>query len=141
YLNYYLGRHVGDEVLDISGTCPYYEKSGVSADYHWLTEPYDVSLPKAPVLATKSADGKHLYIVAAHGTADESLPCRVELKGFRAGSVEGMRLTQSGIDSPALVEKESDVIGPLPVTIGPDGETLEFECAARSVSFITVSAQ
>jgi len=141
YLNYYLGRHVGDEVLDVSGTCPYYEKSGVAADYHWLTETYDVSLPKAPVLATKSADGKHVYIVAANGTADESLPCRVELEGFRAGAVEGMRLTQSSIDSPALVEKESDVIGPLPVTIGRDGETLEFECAPHSVSFITVTAR
>jgi hypothetical protein len=139
YLNYYLGRHVGDEVLDISGTCPYYEKSGVATDYHWITETYDVSLPKAPVLATKSRDGKRLYLIVANGTAAESLPCHIDLTGCRAQRVEAKRLTQSSIDAPALVEKESDVIGPLPVTIGRGGKTLEFECAPHSVSFVTVT--
>jgi hypothetical protein len=33
YLNYHLSRHVGDEVLPISGTCPYYEKAGVKFDF------------------------------------------------------------------------------------------------------------
>jgi hypothetical protein len=141
YLNYYLGRYVADEVVETSGTCPYYEKRGVATDYRWITERYDVSLPKAPVVATKSKDGKHLYLVVANGTAAESLPCRVDLKGFRAGAAEGKRLAQSGIDAPALVEKESDVVGPLPVKMENGGTALVFEAAAHSVSFISLTAK
>ena len=141
YLNYYLGRYVGDEVLDISGTCPYYEKRGVATDYHWIEEKYDVSLPKAPALATRSRDGKHIYLVIANGTAAESLPCHIDLTGFRAQRVEAKRLTQSGIDAPALVEKESDVIGPLPVRVMAGGQGIEFESAPHSVSFISLAAE
>jgi alpha-L-arabinofuranosidase len=142
YLNYYLGRYVGDEVVDTSGTCPYYEKSNVTSDYEWNGQgPYDVSLPKAPALVTRSRDGKHLYLVVANGTAAENLPCRVELKGFAAGAAEGKRLTQSSIDAPALVEKESDVVGPLPVELENGGKALAFEAAAHSVSFISLTAK
>jgi alpha-L-arabinofuranosidase len=141
YLNYYLGRYVGDEVLDVSGTCPYYEKRGVATDYHWITEKYDVSLPKAPVVATRSKDGKHVYLVVANGTAAESLPCRVELKGFRAKAAEGKRLTQADIDAPALVEKESDVMSVLPVQLSDGGQAIGFECAPHSVSFISISGE
>jgi hypothetical protein len=141
YLNYYLGRYLGDEVVDITGTCPYYELSNVASDYGWNGQaPYDVSMPEAPTLVTRSKDGKRLYVVVANGTAAESLPCRVELKGFRAGSAEGKRLTQSSIDAPALVEKEGDVMSALPVRLGSGGTTLTFEGTAHSVSFIALTA-
>jgi hypothetical protein len=142
YLNYYLGRYLGDEVVDISGTCPYYEKSNVTSDYEWNGQgPYAVSLPKAPTLVTRSKDGKRLYLLVANGTAAENLPCRVELKGFVAGIAEGKRLTQSSIDAPALVERESDVVGPLPVKLENGGKALAFEAAAHSVSFISLRAK
>jgi hypothetical protein len=64
----------------------------------------------------------------------------VELKGFRAGSAEGKRLTQSSIDAPALVEKEGDVMSALPVRLGSGGTTLTFEGTAHSVSFIALTA-
>jgi len=141
YLNYYLGRYVGDEVLDISGTCPYYEQSNIASDYGWNGQaPYDVSMPEAPTLVTRSKDGKRLYVVVANGTGNESLPCRVDLKGFRAGAAEGKRLTQSSIDAPALVEKEGDVMSALPVKLENGGAALTFEAAAHSVSFIALTA-
>lgn len=136
YLNYYLSRHVGDDVLSVSGTCPYYEKAGVKFDYK--PERYDISFPKVPVLVTKSADGKRLYLVAANGTASEGFPCRVDLKGFRAQTTAGRRLFQSSIDAPALVERESDVMTPFPVTVLADGQSIEFPCAPHSVSFVTL---
>lgn len=141
YLNYYLGRYLGDEVVDVSGTCPYYEKSNVASDYRYTGAVYDVSLPKAPTLVTRSKDGKRLYLVVANGTADESLPCRVNLKSFTAGKAEGKRLTQSDIDAPALVEKEGDVVSALPVRVLDGGSTLEFESAPHSVSFISLTAK
>jgi hypothetical protein len=64
----------------------------------------------------------------------------VDLKGFRAQTAEGKRLSQSRIDAPALVDRESDVLGPLPMKVGPDGQSLEFECAAHSVSFVVLTA-
>lgn len=139
YLNYYFGRYVGDHVLSVSGTCPYYEKSEVEFGYR--AEPRDISMPKAPVLATKSADGKKLYLVIANGTAAESLPCRVDLEGFRAGAAEGKRLSQSSIDASALVEKESDVVSGLPIQVCDDGQAIEIECAPHSISFITLTAR
>ena len=141
YLNYYLGRYVSDQVVDTSGTCPYYEQARVPSDYAYTGAVYDVSMPKAPVLATKSKDGKRLYLIAANGTAAESLACTVTLQGFRAKAVEAKRLTQSGIDAPALVEKESDVVSALPVKLGQGGTTLRFEAAAHSVSFIELTAK
>jgi alpha-L-arabinofuranosidase len=141
YLNYYLGRYVGDEVVEVSGTCPYYEQSNIASDYGWNGQvPYDVSMPEAPTLVTRSKDGKRLYVVVANGTGNESLPCRVDLKGFRAGAAEGKRLTQSSIDAPALVEKEGDVMSALPVKLENGGAALTFEAAAHSVSFIALTA-
>ncbi len=89
---------------------------------------------------TRSKDGKRLYLVVANGTANESFPCTVDLTGFRAATAEGKRLTQDGIDAPALVEKESDVVSALPVKLGRGGATLTFEAAAHSVSFIALTA-
>ena len=139
YLNYYFPRHVGDEVLSVSGTCPYYEKAGVKFDYK--PERYDIRIPKVPVVATKSANGKRLYLVAANGTASERLPCRVDLKGFRVQTAEGKRLSQATIDAPALVDTESDVMISLPVTVLADGRSVTFGCEPHSVSFIALRAR
>ncbi len=100
-----------------------------------------MSLPKAPTLVTRSEDGKHLYLVVANATANESLPCRVDLKGFTVAAAEGKRLTQDSIDAPALVEKESDVVSPLPVKVQEGGRSIAFEAAAHSVSFISLTAK
>ncbi|MGD0111928.1 MAG: hypothetical protein ABSD48_08675 [Armatimonadota bacterium] len=142
YLNYYLGRYVSDEVVDITGTCPYYEKRGVASDWGWNGQAtYDVSMPQAPTIVTRSKDGKHLYLVVANGTASESLPCTVDLKGFRAATAEAKRLTQDSIDAPALVDKGSDVIGSLAVRVMDGGRGIEFESAPHSVSFISLTAE
>ncbi len=127
-------------MVDVSGTCPYYEKAGIASDYTYTGAVYGVSMPKAPVLATNSADGNTVYLVAANGTAAESLPCRVALKGFRAHAAKGKRLS-GPVDGPSLVEKESDVMSALPVQVSDGGGTIEFECAAHSVSFIAVSGE
>jgi hypothetical protein len=138
YLNYYLGRYVGNQVLSVSGTCPYYERAGV--DFGYRTEgTRDISMPKAPVLATRSADGKTLYLIAANGTAGEDIACHVELKGFQAASAEGKRLCQ-GIDDDALVNKESDVMSALPVKLEDGGAALSFQAAAHSISYIALTA-
>jgi alpha-L-arabinofuranosidase len=141
YLNYYLGRYVGDEVVEVSGTCPYYEQSNVASDWSWNGQAtYDVSIPEAPALVTRSKDGKRLFLVVANGTAKENLPCHVELKGFRAQAAEGKRLSGSP-EASALVEKESDVISALPVKLSSGGTTLTFEATAHSVSFISLTAK
>ncbi|MCJ7750899.1 MAG: hypothetical protein MUQ65_07360 [Armatimonadetes bacterium] len=139
YLNYSFGRYVGDQLLSVSGTCPYYEKSGVEFGYR--SEPRDISMPKVPVLATKSADGKKLYLIAVNGTADQSLPCHVDLVSFRAGSAEGKQLSQSSIDASALVDKETDVMSALPMKVLADGQSIEFESAPHSISFIALTAR
>ncbi|MCJ7751982.1 MAG: hypothetical protein MUQ65_12945 [Armatimonadetes bacterium] len=140
YLNYYLRQYVGDEVLTTSGTCPYYEQKDVPSDYRYTGVVYDVSMPEAPVLATRSADGKTVYLVAANATAEKSLPCRVELKGFRAQTAEGKRLSGDPDGAP-LVDKESDVMSALPVKLAADGGSIAFDAAPHSVSFISLTAR
>ena len=126
YLNYYFGRHVGDEVLDISGTCPFFSEE-------------KVKMPVIPTLVTKSSDGKTLYIIAANGTEKQALICNINIKGFKAGKAKGIKLTQSDLKAPALVDKESDLISPTIVDIKDEGNSIKFTSPAHSVSFITLS--
>ena len=126
YLNYYFGRYVGDEVVDISGTCPFFSEE-------------KVKMPVIPTLVTKSSDGKTLFIIAANGTEKQTLVCNINLKGFKAGKAKGIKLTQTDLKAPALVDKESDIVSPTIVDIRDDGGSIKFTSPAHSVSFITLN--
>ncbi len=132
WLTYYFGRHVGEWVLPVSGTAPYQAAAG----------PLPYGLPQVPpgpvtpVLATRSADGRELYLVIANGSWDRAALARVKLRGFGGTQAEAIVLTQPSMDSEALLARKEDAVQPLEVRLVSG--TLTAAVPAHAVVFITV---
>ena len=125
-LNDQFSRTLGDQVLDLTGTSPYYRFQ-------------DLAGPKVAVLATRSEDRRRLYLILANGTASEDIPASLRWPTWRAGSASGVRLSQAGLDDPALVS-EREVIAPLEgLTVGDDGRVLALVVPAHTIVFLTVT--
>ncbi|MFH0911647.1 MAG: hypothetical protein V1918_09120 [Planctomycetota bacterium] len=125
YLNLLFSRYVGAEVLDLSGTAPYYRPGDKYGG------------PVATALATLSGDGRTLFLVLANGTGKSDLPCEVAVKNFPIAQADGRRLFQKSLDAPALVTEESEAIEP--VVFRKKTETaLTFTCQAHSVYFLAL---
>jgi hypothetical protein len=74
WLYYYFNRHLGEAVLDLKGTAPYYIPA--SGDDP-LTKAGEYPGPLTPVLATVSKDGRNLYLIIANGSWGKEVPCLV----------------------------------------------------------------
>ena len=130
WLYYYFNRHVGESVLDMDGTAPYY-----------TPEEGDPKLagPMTPALVTLSHDGRTIYLVIANGSWDRSVPCRVSLQNFRCRSAVGTVLSHSDPDGKPLLEEKEDAVAELPVTIGRQSVTCTIP--PHSVTFITLGTR
>lgn len=133
WLYYYFNRHVGESVLDIAGTAPYYAPAAGDGPN---LKPGEFPGPLTPVLATLSKDGKALYLVIANGSWDRTVPCRAEMRGFPAGRVSGTVLSQSDPDAKPLLERKEDAISPFAATLA--GRELTCSVPPHSVVFVTV---
>ena len=87
WLYYYFNRHVGEQVLDMDGTAPYYTPA--EGDDPTL-KPGDYPGPLTPVLVTLSADGKTIYVVIANGSWDKTVPCKMSWSNFTAAGRGGV---------------------------------------------------
>ncbi|MCY3019763.1 MAG: hypothetical protein NTW87_12135, partial [Planctomycetota bacterium] len=130
WLYYHFNRHVGEWVLDMQGTAPYYE---------WTAAGTTRSMPLSPVLATQSADGKSVYLVIVNGSWTSAAPCSVSLRGFRPLSAKGVVLSQASLDAQPLIAREADAVAELPVTLEDPG--LRCVVPPHAVVFITVSGE
>jgi alpha-L-arabinofuranosidase len=91
------------------------------------------------MLATISADAGELYVVAANGSWEKPAPCKLTLKGFRAGKAAGVALSQADLDANPLLQKKEDAVSDLPVTVKDNEVT--FTLPAHAVVFVTLSAK
>ena len=130
---YYFNRHVGSQVVQLEGTSPWYTPP---ADEETNPKAEQRGGPLAPALVTLSQDARALYVIAANGSWDQSLPCTMKLAHFTAKSARGVILSQPDADSPALVDKREDAISNLEVRI--NGDTVTFTLPGHSIGFITV---
>jgi hypothetical protein len=130
WLYYYVNRHVGEEVLSITGTAPWYEPpegtGGLEAG------------PVTPLVATLSEDGRSLYLIVANGSVTDAAPCTVHLDHFTPAGAEATVITSDDPNGKPLLEHKEDAVRPLPVEVA--GGVLRCELPARSVSFITLTA-
>ena len=99
----------------------------------------DFAGPVTPVIATLSADGRHLYLVAANGSWDRTVPCRATLRGFQAASAETVLLSNNDPDASPILERKEDLVGQLPVQLS-QGE-LTCTLPPHSAAFITLTAR
>lgn len=129
WLYYYFNRHVGEWVLDVDGTAPYYTPA---ASGH----PKELAGPLTPALVTLSAGGGDIYLVIANGSWDREVPCRVALRNFQPVSATGVLLSHSDPDGKPLLERKEDAISDL--TVGLDDQLLTCVIPPHSVVFITI---
>jgi len=112
WLYYYFNRYIGEWVLEIDGTAPYYHPVEADSVNSLSVTP---SGPITPTLATISEDRKTIYLVIANGSWDKPIPCNVDFQNFEIGSVVGTVLSNPDPDGKPLLERKDDVITELPV--------------------------
>jgi hypothetical protein len=131
WLYYYLNRHLGDSVLEIDGTAPYYT---LAAGDDRFFNAGELPGPLTPTLATLSADKKSVYVVIANASWDKAIPCRIDLHNFEAKSANAIALSQRDPEGHPLVERKEEAISQLPVTF--TGQRANLMLPARSVVFL-----
>ena len=129
WLYYYFNRHLGEWALALDGVAPYYQPQH-EADRG------EFGGPLTPALATLSRDGHEIYLVIANGSWTRAVPCRVHLRNAVAGPPIGVLLSNDKLDGNPLLERKTDAIAELPVTVADDGIT----CAIppHAVAFVTL---
>lgn len=133
WLYYYFNRHVGDAVLAMDGTAPYYTPAEGDDPQ---TRPGEYPGPMTPVLVTADKEAKTLYLVAANGSWDRAVPCRMTVRNFQLASVEGVVLSHDDPDGSPLIERKEDFVRPLPLAL--DGDSLRCELPPHSSVFVTL---
>jgi hypothetical protein len=133
WLYYYFNRHLGEWVVDITGTAPYYYPT--SSDDPSLKSG-EFSGPLTPVLVSESKDGKSLYMVIANGSWDRAVPCRGKLINFPPAKAEGVLLSHSDPDGNPLLDRREDAISLFPVSIA--NQEIICTLPPHSVVFITI---
>lgn len=109
-------RHTGDQVLAMTGTGPFRDKT-----------------PITPLVATRTGDT--VYVMIANGSWDTPVPAELTLTGVTPKSVTAIVLSQDNPDAPALLPDATDPATPLPTTI--DGPTLTFTLPPHAVVYVT----
>jgi hypothetical protein len=131
WLYYYFQRHLGDVVLDLHGTAPYYEGACDDRIYRG---------PLTPAVVTLDRRSRRLLAIVANGSWNRSVPCRIELSNYRRlGPPEGILLSHSDADGSPFVARKEDLVGALPVR--GDGLRLTAVLPPHSVAFITLPGE
>jgi hypothetical protein len=128
WLYYYFNRHLGQWVLQMDGTTPYYQPGQQAEEF---------AGPLTPVLATLSKDENEIYLVIANGSWTRAVPCRVKLRDFRAARAKGIMISSNNPDGKPLLERKEEAVSDLPVDA--TGEDVNCTLGPHSVAFVTLS--
>ncbi len=126
WLYYYFNRHLGSDVLSMNGTTPFYTAKDAQG-----------SGPSAPMLVTRSADGKQIFIVMANGSWQNATPSRIRLQNTRVNKVTGTILSNSDPEAHPVLEKTEDFVQPF--TAQHTNNELNFTLPPHSVVFLTLN--
>jgi hypothetical protein len=132
WLYYYFNRHVGEWVLDVQGSAPYYTATPG-------TYPEGITGPITPAVATVSEDGATVYLIIANGSWERAVPCRTTFRSFEPATAAAVLLSHSDPDGKPLLERKEDAVSELPLTLA--GPLLTCTIPPHSVVFVRVSRQ
>lgn len=135
WLYYYFQRHVGPEILDITGTAPWF--TATSAEHYKLTGGQKLSGPLTPVLASIDREKKVLYLIIANCSWNRTVHLEAALSKFEVHQTEGWVLSNGDLNAKPWISQREDLIGRLPVEI--TGGTIQAELPAHSVAFIALT--
>ncbi|MEI6502260.1 MAG: hypothetical protein WCP21_14690 [Armatimonadota bacterium] len=134
WLYYYFNRHVGEQVLKTEGTAPFYTVQG---DSRLANGSY--SGPLTPALVTLSKDRKTMYAVIANGSWDQTVPCEMTWKGFRAAGSEAYQLSSDNLDAKPLLDDDQAFVSLFDPKTTEGGLTCDVP--PHSVTFIRIEAK
>ena len=131
WLYYYFNRHVGQTVVELSGTSPYHTPQ--------RADQLALSMPLTPALATISQDRRTLFLIVVNGSWNRPVPFQVELRHFQPGQLTGVLLSHDDPDGKPLVERKEEFVHDFPATI--TGNILRGTIPAHAVVFLSVLRQ
>ncbi len=136
WLYYYFNRHLGESVLELEGTAPFYAPAAGEDRFFKAGE---LPGPLTPTLATLGADRKTLYLIIANASWEKVVPCRVALRNFAAKSAGAIVLSQRDPEGHPLVDRKEEAISELPVAL--KGNDASLSVPARSVAFVKLESE
>jgi len=131
WLFYYVHRHLGDWVVQLDGTSPFYRPEEIPEAY---------AMPATPTVATVTEDGKRLFVIVANGQWNREFTCRARLKGFSPQRVSAILLSdfrQDASNAHPLIERKEDAIRELATQV--ERETVTFKLPGHSIAFVQVT--
>ncbi len=136
WLYHQFNRHVGEQVIAISGSAPYWQ---AAAGEDPQIRPGTYGGPLTPLLATRGADGKSVLLVVANASLSRQIPATVTLKGAAPREVQATLLRQDDPEANPLVDQAADVLRALSVTT--EGNRLRFDLPGHSVAFVRLRVE
>ncbi|MDA3874920.1 MAG: hypothetical protein PF795_13300 [Kiritimatiellae bacterium] len=124
WLYTHFNRHLGETRLPVSGTAPFYQDPGSGG-----------TMPRTPMVVTRSADGRTLYAIIANASQDTPEPVKMTLAGTSPGNVNAYALSQDSLDASAILPDGNDPATQLEVTT--EADTLLLTVPPRSVVFLS----
>lgn len=126
-------EYVGDWVVTIKGTTPYYVPPAEAGTASRL--PLAGSL--VPLAVMSDARGQALTAMAANVSADRAVPCVLRLQAFNARKATGVRLSQDDVKAHPLLVTKEDFVTPFEAII-EDGNTVRCVLPPKSVVFLRI---
>ncbi len=127
WLYHHFSRHLGNDVVSITGQSPYHP------------EPRDAAapgLPLTPVMATLSADSSRLFVMIVNGSWERDVPTRIRFAGFAPRACAAVLLRHDDLNAHPLLKHDAEFVHDLPVTL--TGEALSFALPSHSIAFLTL---
>ncbi|NUQ00402.1 MAG: hypothetical protein HUU35_11175 [Armatimonadetes bacterium] len=131
WLYYYFNRQLLDQVVDFTGTAPFYTPTRHRTGHESMP-----AVPATPLLATVSDDGRQLALMAVNASWTKATPATVALSGFTPREVSGVVLSHDDRQAHPLLERSEEFVTPLAVTC--EGSTLRFTLPPHAVVFLEV---
>ena len=134
WLYHQFNRHVGDSVLAIDGTAPWYTPAEKDDPY---LRPGEHPGPLTPTVATLSADRTTLHLIIANGSLTRTIDGEITLHNFTPARAEAAILRQNDPEAHPLIDRQANVLSPLRTTL--TGQHLRLSLPPHSVTFIKVA--
>ncbi|MBI4976454.1 MAG: carbohydrate binding domain-containing protein [Spirochaetes bacterium] len=131
WLYYYFNRGLGDWVLGMNGTAPFFTPKKYTAGDERMP-----SVPATPIMASITEDGGTMQLMAVNASWTQTVPAEITLKDFTAASADGIVLSSGDTNAHPLLERAEDFVSALPVTIKASG--ISMTLPPHSIAFITV---
>jgi len=132
WLYYYFNRYLGDNVLEMDGTAPYYTPSGDDP----YAKPGEYPGPLTPTIVTLSKDGRTMYVMIANASWERSFPCEIAIKHFRPSHATGVLLSNSDLDHKPMLERKDELVSSFTARAHAGG--VDFVLPAHSVLFLKI---